>query len=85
MLQVHRVYNVTNSHIFMCTCWFYCHCEASVRGHEILQLRRLKSLRTAHTIQYSGNLAILHALHWIQFTVEHFVLVSTVIPRHTQQ
>ena len=26
-----------NSFIFMCTCWFYSHSEASVHGHEILK------------------------------------------------
>jgi hypothetical protein len=37
MYEVYNGDNVINSHVFICSCWFYSHSEASVHGHEIFK------------------------------------------------
>jgi len=80
MQQVYRVYNVTNSHIFTCTCWLYCHCEASVRGHEIFKLcRHMAAHCTYDPVFWSSVNSARAALDTVYCL--HFVLVITVTPR----
>ena len=38
MYEVHNDYNAVNSYIFIWTCWFYSHSEASMHGHEIFKI-----------------------------------------------
>jgi len=37
MWEVYKYYNVINLYIHVCTCWFYSHSEARVRGHGIFK------------------------------------------------
>jgi hypothetical protein len=37
--KVYDVYSVINSHIFICTCWFYSHNESSVHGYKLFKIK----------------------------------------------
>jgi hypothetical protein len=39
MYEIYTVYDIINSHIFICNSWFYSHNEAPVPGREIYKIK----------------------------------------------
>jgi hypothetical protein len=40
MQEAYNIYKVINSHVFMCTCWFYSHNKSSLHGHELFKTEK---------------------------------------------
>ena len=55
MYEFYNVYNLLNSHIFVCNSWFYSHSEAAVLGHEKFKIHS-RELQAHQPVRYDYQL-----------------------------